>query len=111
MLSQPTHVKAAVAFEPLEPRRLFAITLPTLVQTNLVSDQSGVAAHTDPNLIDAWGIVQTRQSTVWIANNVTGTSTVYDSSGNPVPGASGSPLVVTFPGPDGTGTAALTARL
>lgn len=94
--------------EPLESRRLFAVTLPTIVQTNLVSDQPGVAAHQDANLVDAWGVVETKAGTVWVANNVTGASTVYDSSGNPITGASGSPLVITIPGPDGTGTAALT---
>ena len=97
----------ATTMEPLESRRLFAVTLPTFVQTNLVSDLPGVAAHVDPNLVDSWGVVETKAGTVWVSNNVTGTSTVYDSSGNPIPGATGSPLVVTIPGPDGTGTGAL----
>jgi uncharacterized protein (TIGR03118 family) len=106
MISQKTNL---VTFEPLEARRLFAATLPTFVQTNLVSDQPGVAAHTDPNLVDAWGVVETKVGTVWVSNNVTGTSTVYDSSGNTIPAdASGTPLVVTIPGPTGSGTAALT---
>jgi uncharacterized protein (TIGR03118 family) len=108
MIPKMTNRSRVVTFEPLEPRRLFAVALPTIAQTNLVSDQPGVAANTDPNLVDAWGIVETKAGTVWVANNVTGTSTVYNASGNPIPGASGSPLVVTFPGPTGTGTAALT---
>jgi uncharacterized protein (TIGR03118 family) len=105
MLSRKTHL---MTMEPLEARRLFAAALPTFVQTNLVADQPGVASHTDPNLVDAWGVVETRAGTVWVSNNVTGTSTVYDSSGNAIPGAGGAPLVVTIPGPTGAGTAALT---
>lgn len=104
MLSRKTRT---TTIEPLESRRLFAVTLPNFIQTNLVSDLPGVAAHVDPNLVDAWGVVETRAGTIWVSNNVTGTSTVYDSSGNAIPGTSGSPLVVTIPGPDGTGTAAL----
>jgi len=108
MLNKKTNGNSVVTFEPLEARRLFAVTLPTFMQTNLVSDQPGVAEQTDPNLVDSWGVVETKAGTVWVANNVTGTSTVYNSAGNPIPGASGSPLVVTFPGPTGSGTAALT---
>jgi len=106
MLYQKTN---GIKFERLEARQLFAVTLPAFVQTNLVSDQPGIAAHTDPNLVDSWGVVETKAGTVWVSNNVTGTSTVYDSSGNAIPAdASGSPLVVTIPGPTGAGTAALT---
>src|SRR5258707_11182586 len=105
MLSRKNHVRT---FEPLEARRLFAAVLPAFAQTNLVSDQPGVAVHTDPNLVDAWGVVETNVGTVWVSNNVTGTSTVYNAAGNTIPGAGGSPLVVTVPGPTGSGTAALT---
>jgi hypothetical protein len=74
-----------------------------------VADLPGVAAHTDANLVDASGVVENKAGTVWVVNNVTGTSTVYDSLGNPIPvGSGGSPPVVTFPGPTGIGTAALT---
>ena len=43
---------------------------------NLVSDQPGVAAFTDPNLVNAWGIDSSGSGPIWIANNGTGTSTV-----------------------------------
>ena len=33
-----------------------ATTSGTVLQTNLVSDLPGVAAATDPNLVNAWGI-------------------------------------------------------
>src|SRR5260221_1138634 len=60
-------------------------------QTNLISDIPGIAAHTDPNLKNAWGL--TRSPTAqpngaigspwWIANNNSGTSTLDDGQGNP----------------------------
>src|SRR2546423_317777 len=64
-------------------------------QTNLVSDQSGVARVTDPNLVNAWGISFGPTTPIWVANNGTGTSTLYDGNGNPFPLAS--PLVVNIP--------------
>ncbi|MGH8499578.1 MAG: hypothetical protein ACRERV_12345, partial [Methylococcales bacterium] len=50
-------------------------------QTNLVSDLPGIAAHTDVNLQNAWGIAFNPNGPVWIANNGTGTSTLYDGNG------------------------------
>lgn len=76
-------------------------------QDNLVSDQAGVARVTDPNLSNAWGIAFGPNTPVWIADNHTGLSTLYDGQGNPFP--VGSPLVVTIPLPKGgTGAAAPT---
>ena len=46
-------------------------------QTNLVSDIPGLAATTDPNLVNAWGIAFSSGSPVWIADNGTGLSTLY----------------------------------
>lgn len=50
-------------------------------QTNLVSDTAGVAAHTDPNLINPWGVAFLPGQPFWIANNNNGNSTVYDRNG------------------------------
>jgi uncharacterized protein (TIGR03118 family) len=61
------------------------------VQTNLVSDMTGVAANTDPNLQNAWGIATSATSPFWVSDNGTGLSTLYDSSGTP------QSLVVTVP--------------
>jgi uncharacterized protein (TIGR03118 family) len=73
-------------------------------QTNLVSDLSGTASVTDPSLVNAWGLARSASGPWWVANNGTGTSTLYDSAGNPQP--SGSPLVVTIPPPaNGSGPA------
>ena len=63
-------------------------------QTNLVADQSG-ANHTDAQLVNAWGIVMTPTSPIWISDNGSGFSTVYDGNGVAV----GAPLVVQVPAP------------
>ena len=49
---------------------------------NLVSD-GGVPAdhHADADLVNAWGIAFNPNAVVWIANNGTGTSTLYDGAG------------------------------
>ena len=64
----------------------------------LVSDGSVPADHTDPNLVNAWGIVFNPTAFVWVANNGTGTSTLYDGSGN------ANQLVVTLPAVNGDET-------
>src|SRR5215472_6865016 len=63
---------------------------------NLVSDQAGVADHQDPNLRNAWGIVFGPTNPVWVSDNFTGVSTVYDGAGNLL-------LTVTIPGGANTG--------
>jgi len=70
------------------------------VQTNLVSDQSGKATYTDPNLVDAWGISYSPGGPFWISDNVTGLSTVYNGSGV------NQGLVVTLPKATGLSTPA-----
>ena len=70
--------------------------------TILVSDgASGIsAAHQDANLVNPWGIAFEPTGPVWIANNGTQTSTLYDGNG------AAQALTVTFPqgqGPDGKG--------
>jgi len=65
------------------------------VQTNLVSDLADVALHTDPNLVNPWGISASSGSPLWISNNGTGTSTVYKGDGTALA------LVVTIPPPAG----------
>lgn len=58
----------------------------------LVSDGSVPADFTDPNLVNGWGIVFGPTTPVWVSDNGTGKSTLYDGTGKPVP------LVVTIPG-------------
>src|SRR5437870_13746636 len=66
-------------------------------QHDLVSDQPGVADHRDDNLVNAWGLVASATSPWWVANNGTGTSTLYNGHG-----VARSP-VVTIPGGAPTG--------
>jgi uncharacterized protein (TIGR03118 family) len=53
------------------------------VATNLVSDIPGAARRQDGNLVNPWGIAVGSSGTIWVANNGTGTSTLYDSHGVP----------------------------
>src|SRR5205085_414384 len=64
-------------------------------EINLVSDIPGVAAVTDPNLVNPWGISLSSTSPFWVADNGTSVSTLYDGQGHPIP------LVVTIPPPAG----------
>ena len=50
-------------------------------QTNLVSDIAGAAAHTDPKLINPWGISLFPGEPCWISDNNSDYSTVYDANG------------------------------
>jgi uncharacterized protein (TIGR03118 family) len=79
------------------------------VQFNLVSSEARGTAHVAPHLINGWGLAFFPTSPFWVANNGTGTSTLYDHSGTPIP------LVVTIPpapsqpfGPQGTPTGIVT---
>jgi len=62
-------------------------------QTNLVSNTAGVATTTDPQLLNPWGISILPGQDFWIANNNSGTSTLYDLNGT-----KDTALVVTIPG-------------
>lgn len=70
-------------------------------QTNLVSNTAGIASTTDPQLLNPWGIAFLPGQDFWIANNNSGTSTLYDDQGH-----KDTSLIVTIPGaahnPNGT---------
>ena len=68
---------------------------------NLVSDQPGVADHTDSNLVNSWGIAASSSSPWWVADNGTDVSTLYNGDG--VAQFQPTPLVVGVDGgPTGT---------
>jgi uncharacterized protein (TIGR03118 family) len=67
--------------------------------TNLVANQSGKAKNLDTNLVDAWGLSQAPGGPVWVSDNGTGLSTVYDQGTGVNTG-----LVVTIPDGFPTGT-------
>ena len=73
------------------------------VATSLVSNNGSAGnpysgAHVDARLVNAWGIAFNPQGFVWVANNGTSTSTLYDGKGMP------QSLVVAIP-PGGAGSA------
>jgi uncharacterized protein (TIGR03118 family) len=69
---------------------------------SLVADAAGAGAeHLDPKLINAWGIAFNPAGFVWVANNGSATSTLYDGNGVP------QTLVVAIP-PGSAGTASPT---
>jgi uncharacterized protein (TIGR03118 family) len=50
------------------------------VVTNLQSDVPGLAAHTDPDLVNGWGIAARPTSPWWVADNGTHRSTLYNGN-------------------------------
>ena len=76
-------------------------------QTNLVSNMPGLAAVTDPNLVNPWGVSFLPGSPIWISNQGTSTSTLYPVVGGA--GVSPTPFTVNIPpagGPGPTGQVA-----
>ncbi len=75
----------------------------TVLQTNLVSDLTGAAAVTDPNLVNSWGISEGPTTPFWISDNNSGLTTLYQvpGTGTPPPPVSTVPLVVNIPTPAG----------
>ena len=61
------------------------------LQTNLTADQSGMAALTDANLVNPWGVSRSSGSPWWVSDNGTGLATLYDGTG------AAKSLVVTIP--------------
>src|SRR5437660_2611111 len=59
--------------------------------TNFQSDIPGVAQHTDSNLVNPWGMAAGSSGTIWVSDNGTGVSTLYNQDGTAVP------LVVEIP--------------
>jgi uncharacterized protein (TIGR03118 family) len=114
--SRPTGRQTGGRFRPsvegLETRCLLAVN--SFLQTNLVSDIAGIAQHTDPNLINPWGLAAGPGGPFWVSDNNSGLSTLYDNAGNPLslavaipppagspPGTLGTPTGVVFNGGGG----------
>src|SRR5947208_13480926 len=68
--------------ETLERRDLLSAGF---LQTNLVSDISGLAAQTDASLINPWGLTASGTSPFWVADNNAGVSTLYNGAGQKIP--------------------------
>jgi uncharacterized protein (TIGR03118 family) len=80
---------------------LTALTITTAsaqyIRTDLVSNQPAVAPVTDPNLVNAWGLVALGGSPWWTSNNGTGTSSLYNAMGQPQIASGGTTNFVTVP--------------
>ena len=80
----------------------------TYRQINLVSDQPGRAALTDPDLVNAWGLAAspgtdaTPGSPLWVADNGTDKATLYAAGSSPT-SVSKVPLTVSVTGAAPTG--------
>ena len=69
-------------------------------QTDLVSDISGLATLTDPNLVNTWGVsAMPGASPFWISNQGTGTASLFN-----VIGSTGVAPANSFPNPPGSNT-------
>ncbi len=69
-------------------------------QTNLASDVPNLAANTDPNLRNPWGMSYSATSPFWVSDQAATLATLYNAAGAP------QPLVVATPpspGPGATG--------
>jgi uncharacterized protein (TIGR03118 family) len=55
-----------------------------VTQTNLFADTDGGALHTDPNLVNAWGLAFNPTGTAWVSANGPGLLTLYKTS-SPTP--------------------------
>lgn len=90
---------ALAAPKPLSDAQLGAVSAGVRFNiTNQISDQAGAARTTDPLLVNAWGLSQGPGTMLWVANNGSNTSTIYD----PTTFAK-APLNVNVPGaPTGT---------
>ncbi len=76
MMTRTRHTRrfrARLGLEALEDRHLLS---GNVLQTNLVSDLPGVAAVTDPNLVNPWGISESSGSPFWISDNGANVSTL-----------------------------------
>lgn len=50
-------------------------------QTNLTSDQAGMATNTDPHLVNPWGLSRGTTTPWWASDNGAGVATLYDGAG------------------------------
>src|SRR5436190_15145163 len=66
------------------------------VQINLTSNIPGLAAFTDPNLVNPWGFSFSATSPFWISDNGSAKATLYNAAGAP------NALIVSTP-PEPTG--------
>lgn len=86
-------------------------------QTNLVSDIPGLAAVTDPNLVNPWGMSRSSGSPWWISENGPGLTSLYTgggaavSLGNPCPAGASNCVVIPSGDPNASPTGTPTGQV
>jgi uncharacterized protein (TIGR03118 family) len=70
----------------LSPAAAFEESSSRFVQTNIISNQTGVATLTNPALLNPWGIAFGPAGDFWINTNDNGLSLLVDGTGTPTPG-------------------------
>lgn len=97
-------VLAIIVLMAASAQRAQADDINNFTQTNLVSDIPGLAATTDPNLVNPWGVSFSPTSPFWVSDNHTGLATIYNGDGTKLG------LEVSVPTPAG-GTGAPTGQV
>src|SRR6267154_1296749 len=85
------YTKIALLFSAVVLFTAVSARADTYSWTNFQSDIAGVAQHTDPNLVNPWGMSVSTGGTIWVSDNGTGVSTLYNQDGTV------NPLVVEIP--------------
>jgi len=86
-----TSIKSIVFASAALALSVASVCADTYSSTNFQSDIPGVAMHVDPNLVNPWGMTASPSGTIWVSDNGTGVSTLYNQDGTAVS------LVVTIP--------------
>src|SRR5215813_13402839 len=102
MTMRRSYVIRLVAFVALLALKATSVWAISFSQTNLVSNIPGLAALTDPNLKNSWGVSFSSSSPIWISNQGTNTADLFTVKGLTV---TQNPLEVSIPttatGPQG----------
>ncbi|NRR31732.1 TIGR03118 family protein [Oxalobacteraceae bacterium] len=65
------------------PVTALPVAASTFAVSSLVSDSASGAAHSDARLLNTWGIAFNPNGFVWVGNNGSNSSTLYDGNGVP----------------------------
>ena len=91
LIGSPTALLAAGYVETdLVVNQQDSNNVPTLTDKNGIVH---IAKFYDPNLVNPWGVGESKASPFWISDNGAGLSTLYDTQGTPLA------LVVAIPAP------------
>ena len=81
MKTIPTQVKVVLLVLGAALFTVASARADTYSWTNFQSDIPGVAQHVDPNLVNPWGMAASANGVIWVSDNGTGVSTLYNQDG------------------------------